>query len=345
MVFRFLQSLFTAAAVPSGKYDEALLKAAIERVVDGTDTRVRAVSDYRKKLREPVERAIDHATALIDQLPPALPVTRRGFSTDPRLRAFFVSPEHLQQAVSFSQGIRNYLRQANGSSSLPAHLYAVMGMERREKTVLGMALEGDIIHQAVPQVTVSFSNHGVAFPEIAEQDTRRELKKRAFDHLIKTALQGLIATRVHRQRLEQQRLLLQQKAKTLKAGNPGLDSLLEPMPQNVQDFAALEERIQEIDMELARIRADSATIENHLERVASTLGEPEKHLRLEQVSLTLDHMNRKVPETTDRPANTVNFDEAVLGDGRKLAILFIRFPGSEILMPPDPFEEARRYLL
>lgn len=343
-----MQSLFLASATAaSDRFDEALIQAAIERVVDGTDARLRAVGDYRKKLRDSVVHAMDYVVTLVDSLPPSRPISKRRFSIDPHLRAFFVSPDHLQQTVSFSQGFRNYLRQGQGSadSALPDTVYAVLGMERCEKTVLGMALDGDIIQHSVPQITVSFSNHGVAFPASEEHDTRRELKKRAFDHLIKVALQELLTLRVQKRELERQRVLLRQKANTLKSGKPGLDSLMGSMPQNAQDFMALEERIQTIEKKLERVRADSGAIDHHLTKVRSVLAESEKYLRLEQATLHLDQMNHKVPDNTERPSNRVDFNEAVLEDGRKLVISFICYPRDEILMPPDPFEEARRFLL
>ena len=58
MVLRFLHSLFNAEPESASQFDKAMIQAAIERVVDGTDPRLRVVSHYRRKLRAPVERAI-----------------------------------------------------------------------------------------------------------------------------------------------------------------------------------------------------------------------------------------------------------------------------------------------
>ncbi len=59
MVLRLLQSLFSVTPDPAGKFDPALIRAAIERVVDGTDPRLRMVRHYRKKLWTAVERSIE----------------------------------------------------------------------------------------------------------------------------------------------------------------------------------------------------------------------------------------------------------------------------------------------
>ncbi|HYQ92744.1 MAG TPA: hypothetical protein VES89_11895, partial [Candidatus Competibacteraceae bacterium] len=81
-----------------------------------------------------------------------------------------------------------------------------------------------------------------------------------------------------------------------------------------------------------------------LEQVAATLGKPEAVLRLEPISLTLDHMNTKVPPHSARVANTLVFDEMVLAEVRRVIALFIRFPSDEILPQPDVFAETRRFL-
>lgn len=131
MAFRFLQSIFTSPNQP-GKFDKDLMLRGIERVVDGTDPRLRAVSHYRRKLWDSVEHAIDYVVTFVNTLPPAINADRQGYMTDPRLRALFASPESLREILSFSDGTRNYLKQA--PDPLPVELYAGLGAVRVEKT-------------------------------------------------------------------------------------------------------------------------------------------------------------------------------------------------------------------
>ena len=130
----------------------------------------------------------------------------------------------------------------------------------------------------------------------------------------------------------------------LKSAKLGLEPLLETKSPEVHDPATIDRQLREVRAELDQMRADSATIEDHLERVASTLREPEQHLRMEQVTLTLDHMNQKVAPNSSRVASTLTFDDTLLGDDRRFTTLLVRFPTSEILPKPDFFEEAHRLL-
>ncbi|MFO1372093.1 MAG: hypothetical protein U1F42_06755 [Candidatus Competibacteraceae bacterium] len=342
-VLRLLQSIFTATPNQSGKFDAALIRGAIERVVGGTDPRLRMASQYQKKLWPAVEHAIEYVIELVDALPPPVEIGRRSFTTNSRLRALFASPQHLQEILSFGKELHHYRQRINGG--LPADLYAVLRMERIEKTVLGVALEGNMIRRDVPQTTVNFHNHRVTFPTGSETKTRREVKKRAFDYLIETALERLLSVRTQKQQLEQQQQqLLRKKTKLLKGANVGLEPLLDPHATAIASPAVIDRRLREIEIELGRLRADSATIDDHLTKVVATLREPEKHLRLERVSLTLDHMNIKVPQDSSKNANTLTFDEILLGKDRRITTLLIHFPSDEILPQPDFFDEANRLL-
>lgn len=342
MVLRLLQSLFSTTPDSAGKFDPALIRAAIERVVDGTDPRLRMVRHYRKKLWTAVERSIEYVTELVDALPPPVEIRSHSFMTDPRLRALFTSTRHLQEILSFGNELHHYRQRIGG---LPTDLYAMLRTERIEKTVLGITLEGNMIRRDVPQITVNFHNHHVAFPAGSETKTRREVKKRAFDYLIETALDRLVAVRTQKQQLEQQqRQLLQRKIKLLRGANTALEPLLDPHTADLSTPASIDKRLREIEVELGRIRADSATLDDHLAKVVVTLREPEKHLRLDRVSMTLDHMNIKADKNSSRNTSMLTFDDVLLGKGRRITAMFIRFPSDEILPRPDFFDEANRLL-
>lgn len=63
-MLRLLQSIFTQIPETPSKYDDELIEKAIERVVAGTDPRLRAISDYRKQLRLAVIKAVDYTVEL-----------------------------------------------------------------------------------------------------------------------------------------------------------------------------------------------------------------------------------------------------------------------------------------
>jgi hypothetical protein len=107
---------------------------------------------------------------------------------------------------------------------------------------------------------------------------------------------------------------------------------------------ALERQLQDLETELNQLRADTATLDQHLAKVATTLSGPEQYLQLESVTLTLDHTNTKVTADSGRVANSMTFQDIVMGKDRRVTGLFVRFPSSELLPQPDFFKEANRLL-
>jgi hypothetical protein len=168
------QSIFGSPTRTSSQVDDALIERATEHVVDGTDARLRAVTGYRKKLRPAVERAVEYVI-------------------DPRLRAFFASPDRLQEVVGSSPAIRDY--PSRGRRPVTDRISAGLGTEREERKVLGMDFAGETLRRDVEQVVVNFCNHRFVAVTDDETATRWELKKRAFDNLIATALRRIVAER------------------------------------------------------------------------------------------------------------------------------------------------------
>jgi len=206
-------------------------------------------------------------------------------------------------------------------------------------------MDGEILRRDVPQTVVNFCDHRLVFLTDNEQDTRRELMRRGFDYLVETALHRLTASRVQKTQLEQQqRKLLQQKANLLKKAQVGFESLAGPTAAKPVDLAALEQQLQNLETELGQLRADTATLDKHLAKVVATLSGPEKYLKQESVSLTLDHTNIKAPADSPRVANSMTFQEIVMGKDRRLAALLVRFPSGELLPQPDFLKEANRLL-
>lgn len=341
-MLRLLQSFFSETSDPPTRFHRDVLRSAIEEVVDGTDPRLRAARQYRKKLEPAVDRALEYVTELVNALPPPVKVSDRSFSSDPRLRALFASSQQFREILNVSQELHQYRQQIG--RGLPTDLYAFLRADRTEKNVFGISLEGNIIRRDIPQIAINFHNHHVRFPTATEMETRREVKKRSFKFLIENALNHLVSARDKKQQLEQQyRQLLQKKSKLIKNKDIALGPLLDSSTSAAATPEAINRRLRDIEAELSCLRADSATIDHHLTKVVAILQAPEKYLRLEQVSVTLDHMNIKADEALGN-ANTLTFNELWLGGDRHITTLLIHFPSNELLPEKDFFAEANRIL-
>lgn len=104
-----------------GRYPESLVREAIERAVDGTDARLRALPGYRKHLRAPVIHAIDHVVALVDAISAPLVADRRGYSVESRLAAVFASATAMLDMFGRDTALTSFLTTPEGVAAGAAH--------------------------------------------------------------------------------------------------------------------------------------------------------------------------------------------------------------------------------
>ncbi|HSG24008.1 MAG TPA: hypothetical protein VLA64_13740 [Azonexus sp.] len=320
-MLKLFQSIF-GGNEGRGRYPESLIEMATERAVDGTYPRLRAVPGYQKRLREPVIHAIDHAIAIVDSLPAPLPAVTAEYANDPRLPALFVSPEHMREVFGNDPFLGEFrANHPDGGERVTALLLA----ERKEKNTLGVEMGGEILRRDVAQVSVSFRNHRLVDPAINEEEARRQLKRRAFDHLISLALWRISEAKGERAELNHQRELLRSKLSVLQKGGWSFESA----GGEQTDSTKLQSELDDIEGQLAAFSVDDRTLSGQLDIVSEVLLDAEKQFWAEPVDLFLDRMNIK-RDAQNPDARPVSFHELHNARGEKLAMLFVLLNPSEL---------------
>ncbi|SFI17457.1 hypothetical protein [Nitrosomonas sp. Nm34] len=341
-MLRFLSSLFTGTSEQQKGLPEDLIEQAIDRAVEGTDQRIRAIGQYRKRLHQPVEFAVAHVIALVDALPAPVEISSRAFGLDPLLRTFFVSTDHLREVLGSFKTLRNYL--ANLTEPLPEQIFGLLSMDMEERKGFGMELVGDSLRRDVLQVTVNFSHHRYLGPTSNEMDTRRELKKRAFDFLIEKALERIACERSKRRELDHQWHLLKQKLNTMKAGNWGLDLMSADHEQQHPDLATLEAEIEAIERELGQFHTDHLGLEESLASVIDILSYPAAWLASREIRLHLDSMGIKIQDSSTASCKEIVLTEIFSGTAERRIVLLGHIARTDIPEPANIWQEAKRYL-
>lgn len=338
----FLSSLFSTTDNRPAGVDDALIDAAIERVVDGTDRRLKGMGGYRRQLRPAVEAAVVHVIRLVDGLPAPVEVSRRTFGSDPRLHAFFASYNHMQEKVHSSRTVDAYLKQSFRADA--AAVYGVLSLQREEARRLGTVLQGDSIQREVEQVVVNFLNHNYLGPSYSIDETLLNVKKRAFDFMINIAMERIIAERSKRTELEVQMQLLKRKLGAMKGGNWGLEEMLRPEMSGTHDLVALSTEIDAVDAELASLGASHKVLDRNMQIIRDTLSQPQEIMAVRNISMTLDSMNIRADAASGTRVYPLELQEIYSGIGASRIVLPGWLPTSEIPERPDFITEARRYL-
>jgi len=336
-LFQSIFGLYGGGGEERGRYPESLIEMATERAVDGTDPRLRAVSGYKKQLRPSIIQAIDQVVALVDSIHVPVPAGRNDFSTDPRLMALFASADHMLEVYGSDATLNEFRASSAGSAE---HVIALLLMERVEKNVLGMDMDGDMLRREVAQVAINFRSHRLLEPSANEADTRRQLKRRAFDHLLTLALTRIAEAQGERADLARQRDLLRRKLSTLERGGWSFEAVECARP----DPDALNAELQEIETELTKLGDDSGALQARLDIVVDVLGQAGRQLWIEDRVMHLDRMNIQ-RDTQDASAQRVALQELINARGRRLAVLLVSLAPGELPQREDMITAAERYLV
>lgn len=342
-MLNFLQSIFASRPETADQYDEKLIEAATQRILDGTDPRLRSLSGYRSRLRDAVGRSVEHVIGLVDALPPALELQPDRYGLDPYLRAFFASPQHLEEVIGSSRSILDYV--GSHAAPVPSNLFCGFGVEYEVRKVLGMEMRGEIMEREVAQEVVNFQQHRLVTPAEDESDCRWEIKKRAFDNLIQTALQRIVAARSRRSELQRQRDLLRRKLEVLAKGDFALGPMLGGDEADTHpDIAALERQIGDIESELREVPADHRTLETSLDQIVEVFQHPEQHLWVTPVELRINRMGVKIDSANTGGVIELSLHEAQTSTGLRRCFMVVRIPTPHPRSTGDFLKEASRYL-
>jgi hypothetical protein len=269
------------------RYPDTLVNMAIERTVDSTDPWLRGLSGYRRKLRPAVVHAIDHVVAMVDNLGEVLELSSKSYDAEPELRLFFISTAQMNSLLKADPMLSAFRREA-GHTAVPTWALLVMSCEQRQ--TFGVALQGATIVRDVSQITVSMSDHRLLDPTADLAETRRLLKRRAFDHLLTLALAEITAAQHVREDLAQHRSLLQAKLDFLQRGGWGFESPDQDVPPPEAD---LQRQLEVIDSQFSELGGDDLYLEKHLEILVDVLANAEHQLWAQPVPLIVDRMGIK----------------------------------------------------
>ncbi len=336
-MLRLFQSLFGAEPVAKGRYPESTVQAGIERALDASDTRIRTLRGFEAKLRPAVLRAFDHVVDVVDGLPPILDLDRAGYTAQPLAGALFASVEHMRQVLAGDAALADFLASAEGARC--SEVNALMLVQRSERNVLGMELQGEIVRREVAQVAVSFGRHHLLDPAADWSQCKRRLYRRAYDHILGLALERIGRMRTDRADLKRERELLKRKRAELQAGRWDLDT----DAAGSTPVALIERRIDELNAELLALGGDTQVIAAHLDALCEVLSTADTLVRTTNLELLVDRMGIKHERVR---GNTLSLPLQELSGGRGGVVVAqpVRIVRAEFPRRPDLLAEAQKYL-
>jgi hypothetical protein len=321
----------------------ARVRNAIELAVLGVDARLRLVKGYANQLLPAVENALAHCSALAASIPGPIDLLPDAWTREPGVRALFVQSAEIDELLGRSLELLAFAQQ-------PAHagveqVCAVISLMRTEQKVLGWASHGEILHKDVAQRTVSFSRHRLLAPSASEDDLRREVEWRAYEHLVVEALGVLFRAEAAEPPTGRASALLRERLQLLQRARAGLEALHQPPVADESAFHAMRQQLVENGRQLAALHRRANSLEERLERVVEALSRPEDVLAFGKIEDRLTSLNVVASDATDVAAELCLAEISVKGAqtyARTTAI--VRLSRDQLKPRRMDFSAAERWL-
>ncbi|MDH3830537.1 MAG: hypothetical protein OEV12_07560 [Gammaproteobacteria bacterium] len=298
----------------------------IESVVDGTDSKIRLVHGYRKKLGNIIQSSLEFSDDIVNRIPSPLEVSSSTFVSDPHVNAFFTNVADLQSVFSHSSEIQDYMAEPHEDS---AGCCALLCMRRTEKTVMGMELSGDRLNKDVLQVAVNFSDHRIYSPAPNEPKARHGLKQCLFQGLVTNTLERIMKLRLASHRLQNKQQMLharlrrnRQKIKKIKQDTGTDNNLAHAIEATGLELREVEEQM---------LNTPLMTPQALLEQVVDVFSNPGEFIKMRKIPLRLNKMCIKISNDSPAPANQLNLTEVVIGNELPRVVTLARFPEKDLL--------------
>lgn len=279
------------------------LLSAVERAVSGVEPLLKQTNGYPENFRKPVETALEYAHSLAVSIPGPVLVDRESYAKDAFVHVLFPDSDSISEAICSSLALQDYLR------DFPAmdELYALMGMRRFEKSMLGMELAGQTIQRDVAQKVVYFTNHTLENLAPSEQQVRELVATSFFDSLVSKVEKRLTERKQGVQSLRLEKDMLMARLRTASA----------------QERPALKDELDKIISSM-QSTINSLKLRNYTDDFEAVLLNPEQHLRLDHKPMILDSMGIERNDGDANRGNEFTFIDLIGYDRRNWTVTMVR---------------------
>jgi hypothetical protein len=290
-VWRRLRSRFARSreAEDNRRSRQALIEEALEQVVKASTPVICTLrGDCRNALRSPVETAMSHMDQAVAAIPGPVTLSADRWDTDPVLKALFVGPDEISSLLHGDAGLKTAF-----AAGRPEEVFAMLTAVKKERTIFGTAVEGDVVRRDVAQTAVEFNDHRLVAPAAAEAETRSEVRNLALDALVTQVLEKILSLRSLKEEMIAEQHLLSIKLQIRNTRDHSPDAAAGEVPDAETGADDARQLLADIDRRIRALSRESDSPEEYLRQLAQVLSTPQDVLTVTPISLRLDWMGVK----------------------------------------------------
>ena len=320
-----VKSLFTDSKHNSASqcYD---FDDTINQIIDSIDPRLRLVPGHKAKLRSAVHQSINHISQLVNQLPDSVVMTRESFLNNPVVRAYFSSPDAMQNVFSCGGELDDYFCKHPDAKVC----YALLCVNKQEKSIVGSAMVDGVVTKEVLQQTISFYDHKLMSPAESDEAVRRGIKQCILDGLVTHALQHITSIRSERRELQDQRRILNSQLRSRQRNSGGLTELLSLTTIDAEASRNITNKLNKAENRLRSMLNKRDILSFYLNEIIEILSHPEKFIRLDKSCFRLNDMGVVVDPNDNASSNTVCFSELEINQVLKRVVTVVCYDKDDL---------------
>ncbi|CAB3752108.1 hypothetical protein LMG29542_01684 [Paraburkholderia humisilvae] len=324
------------------KHSAAEVTQTIARIT-GAIPQLQLARQYESRLAPAVRRTLDYASDIVAALPAPRDAAASTWSSDPYIHAFFATSDDVCVAFGRSHELREWFDDHIDCGEV----YAVLGMDMTERSVLGVAQQDGKTRTDVRQITISFSDHRVRICGRSEADLHDEIVRRLVDQLALEALEQIADDKSRRDALEQERALLKTRLQLFQRQGAGMHAVAGSAPVELAEVARLQREIEENERNLAELGFKTEAIERQFDKVQGIYADPAAHTYVTVKQLRLDRMNVVVDAPSARPAADLELRIARIpaSPSEMRAFAIVRFKRADLPPAGGLFGDTNRVIV
>lgn len=288
-----------------------------ERMVQESAPGIRKVPGYRQQLQKPVESALGYIEGLISSIPGPVSLSAELWDKDPLVHALFVSPDEIRSLLQDCAELKSFF-QKSGVKTAVALLTAL----KKERTVFGLAQEGEIMRRDVAQTAVEFYDHRIVAPAATEAEKRLNLVQRGLSVLASYTIEEILRIHSVREELVEERRMLAAQLKIKYSRHRSLERLLAGGNPDDDKEEQAQQLLGEIDQQLEGLEPVSGKPQEFLGKLEKILLGPGDFLTGRTIRMRLNWMGVKLNEESTENGRVITLSELEIpGRVKRVAVL------------------------
>lgn len=308
------------AAKEAARQRKAVLNETLEAIIDLTGLKVRAVSGYAKKLRPAMSTAMDYINEIVDAIPGPLGISPWAWNRDPVVNALFVTQEELVPLFKLRGEAKAYFTKPRAEET-----FALMTMDRQDKTVFAAERQGAILKRDIPRTSVTYKNHHLFALGESEDETRALIKMRAL-----TVLAQVVQEEVDQAKAKQEELTYLENLYKVKLNSMGDwvdDELIHDdiMHEKKPSITQMEQSLKQVRQDLHQVRQAFRSNEAHLNALQRVMQNAPEMLKARAATTLLNEFSMIAKKDSDEKNHQITLAHITLGDERSREAVVVRF--------------------